>query len=293
MVDKKFYKGEDLYTDGDVENYILDCSRSGMCLEDIPEDKLSWPVFYHLSPVRANIINWYPFKPKGSILEIGAGCGAITEILCRKVKSVTAVELSLRRSEIIEARCRQFKNLTIYAGNLNDMEFNEKFDYITLIGVLEYAPSFTESLEPGIDFLRKIRPLLKQSGKLFIAIENQFGMKYWAGSNEDHLGKAFAGLEGYSNIDNVRTYGKKELEEIIKSAGFKSLNFYYPYPDYKFPEMIFSDDFLPSESDLYPTTPVYDSERMELFNEKKVFSEILKNGMFPFFANSFLVECGL
>jgi SAM-dependent methyltransferase len=293
MINKKYYKGKDLYSDGEVENFILECAEAGMSLDDIPESRLSWPVFYHLSPIRANILNWYPFEKESSLLEIGAGCGAVTETLCEKLGSVTAVELSLRRAEIIEARCRQYKNLTIYAGNLNDMDFKKKFDYITLIGVLEYAPAFTDAPESGIVFLKKIRSLLKKKGKLFIAIENQFGMKYWAGANEDHLGKVFVGLEGYSNVENVRTYGKNELEQIIRSAGFNSLDFYYPYPDYKFPDIIFSDDFLPSEADLYPVTPVFDSERMELFNEKKVFSGIIKNGMFPFFANSFLVECGV
>ena len=38
----------------------------------------------------------------------------------------------------------------------NDIDFNQKFDYITLIGVLEYAPGFTSGGNP-VDFLKRIR----------------------------------------------------------------------------------------------------------------------------------------
>lgn len=72
------------------------------------------------------------------MLEIGSGCGAITRLLCDKCRKVTAVELSRRRATATQLRCRGKNNLEVIAGNLNDIEFAEKFDYITLIGVLEY-----------------------------------------------------------------------------------------------------------------------------------------------------------
>ena len=37
-------------------------------------------------------------------------------------------------------------------------------------------------------FLIKIKQLLKPDGKLLIAIENQYGLKYWCGALEDHTG---------------------------------------------------------------------------------------------------------
>ena len=57
---------------------------------------------------------------------------------------VTSVELSKRRADINYARNRDKENLTIMVGNLNDMTFPEKFDYVVVNGVLEYAMSFTE-----------------------------------------------------------------------------------------------------------------------------------------------------
>ena len=76
-------------------------------------------------------------------MEIGAGCGALTGLLCDKCKKVTAVELSKRRATAAQLRCREKDNLEVIVGNLNDIEFGEKFDYITLIGVLEYQGTYT------------------------------------------------------------------------------------------------------------------------------------------------------
>ena len=45
-------------------------------------------------------------------------------------------------------------------------EFEKKFDYITLIGVLEYAPLYTNSDNSFHDFLTYIKSLLKEDGKL-------------------------------------------------------------------------------------------------------------------------------
>ena len=45
------------------------------------------------------------------------------------------VEISPRRAEISAWKNKDCDNLLIHVGNLNDMDFKEKFDYITLIGL--------------------------------------------------------------------------------------------------------------------------------------------------------------
>lgn len=120
-------------------------------------------------------LNWYPIDKNSDVLEIGCGMGAITELLCKKAKNVTAVELSKNRATATYLRCRNYDNLEIIVGNLNDIQFSKKYDYITLIGVLEYQNNFTNSDNPFCDFLNTIRNLLKPDGKLLIAIENKYG----------------------------------------------------------------------------------------------------------------------
>ena len=84
---------------------------------------------------------------------------------------------------------------------MNDIVFDKKFDYITLIGVLEYQDSYTETPNPYRDFLINIKRLLKPDGKLLIAIENQYGLKYWCGTPEDHVGIPFESINQYRDVD--------------------------------------------------------------------------------------------
>ena len=156
--------------------------------------------------------------------------GAITELLCQKCNSVTAVELSKRRATATYLRCRDYDNLEIIVGNLNDIEFSKKYDYITLIGVLEYQIQYTPSNNPFKDFLNKIRQLLKPDGKLLIAIENKYGLKYWCGIPEDHSGIPFDSINNYKYSNIAKTFSRKELEDLIKLSGFKNTFFITHYP---------------------------------------------------------------
>ena len=282
----------DFYSDGDIEDELLEIVEKTKDYNKIIANDNRWAILYHLSPIRHNIINWYPFKANSSCLEIGGGCGAITEALCKKIDNVKVVELSKRRASINYERHKDYHNLEIIVGNLNDIKFNEKFDYITLNGVLEYAGAFTKTKNPYQDFLKQIKKYLKPNGKLIIAIENRYGLKYFSGAKEDHTAKLFDGVTGYQDNNSVRTFGKKELENLLKSSGYEAQEFFYPHPDYKMPLEIYSDNYLPTHHTKLSISPNFDNIRYGLFDETKAFSGVIENGQFPFFANSFLVICG-
>ena len=114
--------------------------------EEMLLDRNDWPTLYHFSPVRENLLEWYDFGEGRSLLEIGAGCGALTGLFCRKLERVLAVDLSQRRSAINATRNRNYSNLEIVVGAIDTIRFNEKFDYITLIGGAECAGMSTGSL---------------------------------------------------------------------------------------------------------------------------------------------------
>lgn len=286
-----FYLGQDSYSDGVIEDELLDYVKKYDNIYDILKIDDRWPILYHLSPVRQNIIEWYPFKATDSILEIGSGCGAITGALCRNAKNVVCNDLSKKRSEINAYRNKSYNNLEIVVGNFNDIKLNKKFNYVTLIGVLEYANYYTNSETPFITFLQNVSKYLEPKGKLLIAIENKFGLKYWNGANEDHTGVIFDGIEGYKNTNSkVRTFSKKELSQMMAKAGFNNINFYYPFPDYKFPNQIFSDDYLPQVDDLVSSLKSYDSSRIFMFDENVVYKEIIMEDKFDFYSNSFFIE---
>lgn len=287
----RFYHGTDTYSDGEVEDRLLEIVRTQENPEEALLDDTDWALLYHLSPVRENLLEWYDFGKDKTLLEIGAGCGGVTGLFCRKLSRVVAVDLSKKRSLINAQRNREAENLEIIVGNFEDIQTDEKFDYVTLIGVLEYSIYYISSSDPFVDMLKKARSYLKPGGKLIVAIENKYGIKYWAGATEDHTGRPFDGIMGYSGVERVRTFSRNGLERLLKKAGFEDLQFYYPLPDYKLPMQVYSENNIPGKYPIFSNTPNYDRERMNLFNEEKAMDELISEGLFEQYANSFLVIC--
>lgn len=286
-----FYQGENEYSDGDVENDLLDIIKSGKAFDDVLRNDRRWPINYHLSHIRHNVLSWYPFAGGCDILEVGAGCGAITGLLCEKAGHVTAVELTKRRATINFERNKGYDNLDIYAGDIFKINFDRKFDYITSIGVLEYAAFMSKDKNPYADFLNRLKKMLKPGGHILIAIENRFGLKYFSGSKEDHTGRIFDGINGYPDNDRVRTFTKSEIEELLDSCDLCNHKFYYPYPDYKFPEYILTDKSINQFSEKSSIGITAHSE-IALFDETKVLKSLGADGVAASFANSFLIDVG-
>ena len=288
-----YYSGEDLYSDGDIEDHLLDIVKKHSPKEftQIIREEASWPILYHLSEERQNIVNWYPFDFDGTLLEIGAGCGAITSSLVNQVRYVTALDLSKKRSMINAYRNQEAENLEILVGNFNDIanDLHDKYQYVTLIGVLEYAQCYIAANDSINIFLKKIHGLIEKKGKLLIAIENQLGLKYFAGCKEDHTGEFFDGVEGYPRLNGIRTFSKLKLKDYLENNGFCNVEFYYPYPDYKFPTTIYSDRYLPTKGELNKNIRNFDMDRLVLFDENKAFDTIIEAGLFGEFSNSFFV----
>ena len=172
-------------------------------------------------------------KGKEKVLEVGAGCGAITGMLSEKAGEVIACDLSRRRSEINATRNSECENVTIHVGNFRDIEpdLPTDFDFIFLIGVFEYGQGYIGTENPYENFLTMLKKHLKKDGRIVIAIENRIGLKYFAGAAEDHLGGYFDGIEGYSKDSVARTFTRSGLIKIFKKCGMNDYHLYYPYPD--------------------------------------------------------------
>lgn len=297
ILDKKYYPGVDLYCDGTIEDEILEIVRNEKP-EDyrkIIEERASWPIFYHLSSLRENIVDWLPINKEHKVLEVGSGCGAITGALARKAGSVTCIDLSNKRSLINAYRHQEMDNILIHVGNFKDVEkdLDCDYDYVMLIGVFEYGQGYMGSQTPYEDFMNILKKHLKPEGHLVIAIENKLGMKYFAGCKEDHSGRYFDSIEDYPDgRGSARTFSRPGLEKILEKCGVNEYSFYYPYPDYKFPTTIFSDRKLPKVGELYQNIRNFDRDRVLLFDEQKAFDMAIREGMFPQYSNSYMIITG-
>ena len=296
VLDLEYYPGQDYYCDGDIEDKILDIVKNNECnsYDSIIEQENNWPILYHLSHLRGNIIEWLPTLEGAKVLEVGSGCGAITGTLASKCKELTCIDLSKKRSLINAYRNKNFENITIKVGNFQDIEphLDEDYDVICLIGVFEYAAAYINSDKPYEEFLNIIKRHVKKGGNIVIAIENRMGLKYLAGCREDHLGDYFSGIEDYPKGGVVRTFTRKGLEQILRNTNTTDYSFYYPYPDYKFMHTLYSDRRLPNEGELSNNLRNFDRDRLLLFDEKNAFDSIIRDEEFPLFSNSYLLLIG-
>ncbi|MDQ9170127.1 glycoside hydrolase family 99-like domain-containing protein [Oxalobacteraceae bacterium R-40] len=288
------------YSDGDeaelrIANIVEQAYDVTVLSSELRQHCTDWPSLYHLSAARANILRPFAEVITGDILEIGAGCGAITRYLGECGANVLALEGSPRRAAIARSRTRDLENVTVVAEKFDLFRCERKFDVITLIGVLEYANLFTPAENPPMAMLQRVRSLLKPDGKLIIAIENQMGLKYFAGAPEDHLGQPMYGIEGRYKKDQPQTFGRRVLTTLIEQAGFAESEFLAPLPDYKLPVSILTEAGI-KNNEFDAAAFAWQSARRDpqlpaycTFSQELAWPEIFKNGLGLETANSFLI----
>lgn len=289
-LDYTFLDSRDVYNEGDdEETLVLETLKNQVDPGEVLLKDHRWPVLYQLSPKRKTIVAPMDLRDTDEVLEIGAGMGACTGTIAQRVKHVDCIDLSHRRCLANAYRNQAFSNICIYAGNFENIRLDKTYDVIVLIGVLEYGGYYIHGAQdPYAAFLDRIYQLLKPSGRLYIAIENRLGMKYFAGAIEDHLGVEYAGVQGYDRGARVRTFSREELIQLLEGCGYQQLYFYYPYPDYKLPSVIFSDDML-SWSSIPPLLSL-DAPRTRTFDEQTALMALHGKEELKTFSNSFLVE---
>jgi len=288
------------YSDGDTTElrikFLIDQARDVSVFSDELRGWCTdWPSLYYLSSTRANLLRVFDADLRGDVLEIGAGCGAITRYLGEQGGNVLALEGSTRRAGIARARTRDLPNVSVLAENFERFQIDKRFDVITLIGVFEYANLFVSGANPGAKMLEKVRSLLKPDGLLIIAIENQLGLKYFAGAPEDHVVTPMFGVEGRYNSATPQTYGKQALTSLLSGAGFSSNEFFAPFPDYKLPVSIvteqgFDDPGFDAAAFAWQSAQ-RDPQLPELctFSLELAWPQICKNGLGMDMSNSFLI----
>lgn len=264
----------------------------------IIEQRASYPWIYHLAEVRSNIVEWLPIRKEDAVLEVNAECGALSETLLEKADSLTYITDTNLQREIVRMRLEknvpdyEKKDVTGYAGNFADIERElGRYDVIVLCGVLGYASQMLAEKvdDPYQKLIEVLRKHLKPEGRIVMADGNRLGLKYLAGCQEDHYGGYFNGIHDYAGCEGYRTFTKKEYQRIFTNAGLLEIQFYYPYPDYKFPSVIYSDEYLPKEGELNDNRRNIDRDRYFFFNELTAYNTLIAEGLFQEFSNSFLL----
>lgn len=285
------------YRDGG-EPRVLEILTAASDLSSTSEELIgharTWAEQYHLSPVRANLLRPLRLPRRGRVLEVGAGCGAVTRYLAENCAVVDALEPVPGRARCIAARTRDLPGVHVFVGEIGDVPAERSYDLIVVVGVLEYVGAGSRDADPYREFLAALEARLAPGGTVLLAIENKLGVKYLAGAPEDHTDRIFDSLEGYPFGGQARTFSRRELAAMLGEVGLHS-RVGIVFPDYKMPRAVFMPDLLSPRAEpmliaapRFPS-PDWVSQREPLADERLLWSTLVHAGLALDTGNSFLV----
>ena len=204
------------------------------------------------SYLRANVIAWLPIKWEDGILYIG-------------------------EEDVVAGKLREMSGDVFCVGQVEEIPLDGKYDYVICL----------ENV--GKEVIKAFSGYLKESGRLVLAAENAYGLKYLAGVKEIGSKEYFGALE---DLEGSVGYTREELVQGLADAGLAEQRFYYPFPDHRFAMSIYSDGYLPKRGELIDQVGNFDEERLVLFDEAKAADALIARGKFAEFSSSFLVVAG-
>lgn len=233
---------------------------------------------------RVNLISWIDIKKDSRVLLISNEPFLLADFICKFTDKLKVFTLVNKENKRTEYNCISERFLDI----------DEKFDYILVDGTLEYSKRIIDNTKESAycDFLKNIKNLLGENGSVFIATDNRLGLKFFAGAPESYTENYFLGLRDYDDNNDIKTFSRKEIIDLLYDSGFNVFKFYYPYPDYRFPSEIFSENSIKNMGYGKPYKNML-IRRFELFNESKVAQALSEENVICHFANSFFIEIRL
>lgn len=213
-----------------------------------------------MEELRENLFSWYSFKDNAEILDLG-------------------------------------NNISNYVKN-NGLRIDKEpiegkqYDYVLMIGMLAVAKEFIDSENPRLDLLNRAKSFLKQDGKILIAEDNKFGIKNWNGKRDLDGSLDYREITRTYNPNENGLLAKHQIKELLNQAEILNNKFYYLFPDFNIPNMIFTDDYTLTEEDITRNFEAYEEGELVNFNENLALTEIVKESpeQAKFFVNSFLIE---
>lgn len=279
---EKFIPADAAIAEGDtIESALIELLSKNLINETtLREIRQNPALYYHLAPARGNLIRWLQLGgEKRNVLEIGAECGALTSQWLQMTEgTVAAVEPTTRRAHVVRERCKGSAHLTLHAGRLDTFETPERFDVVTLVGAFDRADKLgVEGKDPMAGLIAAASRFLKDDGVLLVAVDNPLSHKFTSHKQ---------GYQGGYRLDRAG------LKKALAAAGFAHQQWYYPYPDFLAPKVVFSEaalarpdfDFLAMME-----TQAHPRDGQLPLNERALLSDLAANQCVAPFMNAFLV----
>lgn len=200
-------------------------------------------------------------------------------------------ETHLKNNYIDWIPVKNNEKLLVLTEDLDNLQ--GMWDYIVAGDAFAKVPRYLQGKDPYGQFFKLLKEHLNPKGHVILAVDNRYGLKYFAGSKEHLTGTYFEGLEGYPSAGGIRTFSKDAVLEMAKEHGFSFAKTYYPYPDHRCMTALYTDGHLPSVGELRIPEKNLEEEKICLFDEGKVFDGLIREGWFSQFSNSYLFDLTL
>ncbi|HPP87186.1 MAG TPA: methyltransferase domain-containing protein, partial [bacterium] len=236
------------------------------------KEKYNWLYEIIYSPKRLAGLELLELTGEEVCVDYGCMWGSIAIGLSKICACVLGIDQTKNSLEFLKKRILEEKidNLFLLNTNLhNQINFDNFFDISIVNGVLEWIPETNEielkkyfgkkqNKEYKISnnpkkmqeqFLKMVYNNLKHNGKLYLAIENRFDFKCMLGHKDPHSNIRFTSIfprkisDLFSYIFLSRKYVNwlysfDEIKYLLENIGFKNIELFMVFPDYRFPEKI-------------------------------------------------------
>ena len=156
----------------------------------------------------------------------------------------------------------------------------------SLIVLTELPETFPERAE---DVLTGAREALTEDGMLFALFRNRFGARYFCGGTDETVALPFSGIRG--DAEGGKLYSEAEARRLLSRAGFAKVFAYYPLPDPRFVQAVWSEEHLPNGL-IGSRVMFYDQNDSPLVASLAALAdEMADNGMFSQTADCLLFAC--
>jgi SAM-dependent methyltransferase len=185
------------------------------------------------------------------VLDAGCGWGGLSFPLARWVREVHAVDPTVGAADEVGARAAREGVTNVIAANadLFALPFADAtFDAVIVNGVLEWVPVSRADVSPReaqrLALVEAAR-VLKPGGRLYLAMENRFALRYLAGARDEHTGlrwltplpRALADLYHRACKGGTPyrcwTQSVRELERLMREARLEVRSVWGPLRDYR------------------------------------------------------------
>lgn len=257
-------------------------------------------ISFLLGADRAHGLDVLKIRSDDYVLDLGAGYGGLSLAIADTGAHVDSVEWVMEKLVFLRSLARQrgLENINCIKADCKTLPYApETFTKIIMNGFLEWIPLEFLEMKPKnaqIRVLQKCHDLLKDSGRLFIGIENRCWYPYFLGYHDPHerrlrfvtiLPRCIANIISYvwrGKPYRTHIYTSRGYKKLLHSVGFKDVQVYGVMPSYVEPDTIVEEHSLNNYF-----ADCFHKGKMTI--KKLVKCMVLHLGLSKFFVHSFIL----